>query len=151
SNSAGAGLAINGSTSTFAGGIYSIQNGNFSVASGATASFTAGTPCAPTGGSPPTGSCLYVKNGGFSNAGTTTFATGNYYLYTPYGVAASVSNTGTMTLGTTASSNFYINSWDNTLSSNKGGAFVNSGTLNFGSGNYWIWDGNSANGSNQGG
>ncbi len=141
SGTGGTGLAVNAGTSTFAGGIYSVQNGNFSVASGATASFAqASAPCAPTGGSPPAGSCLYVKNGGFSNAGTATFATGNYYLYDPNGSGTTFTNSGTLTLGTTASSNFYIN--------NTGGAFSNTGTINFGAGNYHLSDGNGGNSGN---
>jgi hypothetical protein len=81
----------------------------------------------------------------FSNAGTATFATGNYYLYDPGGSGTSFTNSGTMTLGTTASSNFYIK--------NSGGAFSNAAgaTLNFGAGTYYIQDGTSASGQNSGG
>jgi Flp pilus assembly protein TadG len=145
SSNAGTGVAVSAGSPTFAGGIYSVQNGGFSVASGATASFAAGTPCAPTVGSPPAGSCVYLANGAFSNAGTMRFATGNYYLYDPNGSGTSFTNTGTMTLGTSGSNNFYIK--------NAGGAFSNAAgaTMNFGVGNYYIQDGTSANGNNAGG
>jgi Flp pilus assembly protein TadG len=82
----GTGVAINGGTSgspiTLAGGIYSVENGNFSIGSGANATFAAGTTgtlCAPSGSA--SGSCIYVKNGGFSNAGKITFGAGTIYFY----------------------------------------------------------------------
>lgn len=146
SSNSGTGLTLSGAD-TLAAGIYSIQNGNFSVASGATALFAAGTPCAPTAGyvggaTPASGTCINVANGNISNAGTASFATGNYYLYAPNGSNTSISNTGALTLGTSGSNNFYIN--------NPGGAFVNAGgaTINFGEGQYWIWDGTGGNGHN---
>lgn len=147
SSTSGNGLALTGGTTTFKPGIYSIQNGGFNVSSGATATFNAGTGCTPSGSGTTPGSCLYVANGGISNAGTASFADGGtYYVYAPNGSGTSFSNTGTMTLGGGGSNNFYIN--------NAGGGFQNasSGTLSFGAGNYYLWNNNSAkNASDSGG
>ncbi len=134
SNSGGTGVAINagtaGSPITLGGGIYSIENGNLSIiGSGANASFGAATTCSPTGGSPPAGSCLYIANGAFSNAGTATFANGTYYLYAP-GASGSFTNTGTLTLGSSGTNTFYVN--------NPNGTFSNAGTAGFGAGTYYL-------------
>jgi hypothetical protein len=130
--SGGTGVAVNGNAS-FGGGIYSVQNGNFKIGSGTTSTFSAGTSCAPTSSpTPPAGACLYIANGTFNNVGTATFATGTWYLYEPGGSGA-VTNSGTLTLGSSSSSTFYID--------NLSGTFTNSGTATFGSGTYYFYDG----------
>jgi Flp pilus assembly protein TadG len=138
SNSGGAGVAINGGTAgapiTLAAGIYSVQNGNLSIGSAGHASFAAGTPCSPTGSpTPPAGSCIYTNNGNFSNAGVASFATGTYYLYN-LGSSGAVTNTGTLTLGSSGTNTFYID--------NPNGPFTNSsGTVSIGGGTYYVYDG----------
>jgi hypothetical protein len=137
SNSSGTGVAINGGTAgtpiTLAAGIYSVQNGSLSIGSAAHVNFAAGTPCSPTGSpAPPAGSCIYTNNGNFTNAGVATFATGTYYLYN-LGSSGSVTNTGTLTLGSSGTNVFYID--------DPNGTFTNSSTASFGRGTSYIWDG----------
>jgi Flp pilus assembly protein TadG len=132
-----------GASATFAPATYSVQKGNFTISSGATGTFSAATggnaACAPTGNA----TCLYLANGAFSNAGTSTFNSGSYYVYAlaSSGPSTCTNNSspticnaasGTMTLGSSASSIVYVN--------NPNGVFRNYGTLNFGSGTYYIYD-----------
>jgi Flp pilus assembly protein TadG len=151
SNSSGSGLAINGGTAAapvaFGGGILSVQNGNLAIGSGANVGFGTATTCTATDSaavftpSPPAGSCVYIANGGFSNAGTAAFA-GNYYLYAPNS-AGSISNSGTLTFGGSGTNTYFID--------NPHNSFVNTGSASFGTGNVFIFDGGGSTGSSPGG
>ena len=137
SNSGGTGVAITAGTSAtpvaLGAGIYSVQNGNLSIGGTGTghANFTAGTSCAPTGS--PTGSCIYLKNGGLLNTGTTNFAAGNWYIYQ----AGASTNSGTLTLGSGTTNNFYINNPTGSFANNSG----STGSAAFGGGTYYFSDG----------
>jgi Putative Flp pilus-assembly TadE/G-like len=160
-SSAAGGIAVaSGGSATFASGLYAIQHGNFRVNSGGSAVFDAGSFCQPSGST--AASCIDIANGGFINAGTTTFAIGDFYIIDgPIGGSGGFENIGTLKIGGTPSGGGYSNYYffngasygtSGTSSGKCAGSNAGSGvygalsvmggsTADFGPGNYYLVNG----------